>query len=161
MMTKTQHFTPRFNLMTPPCPLRWRPTINKALLTILSVFYLNNAYADNLTYVDKHLGNNKIQGLKYIKDAAHAHMARYNKKYRTKWVAYEPDTRTLLTKCAVPLKTNWYKATQSDVIKPVNNDYWYIKVSCARTVKTLHKNNEGWYEAVPTNRPIKKAVAKK
>lgn len=135
--------------------------MKKIIISLLCILLTTNANGNNKTYVDKHLGTGEIQGLKYIKDAAHARMARYNKKYRTKWVAYEPDTRTLLTKCAVPLRTSWYKATQLDVIKPVGKHYWYIKVSCTRSVKTAYGNEESWYEVVPTNRPIKKTVAKK
>lgn len=77
------------------------------------------------TFVQKDLGNDEIQGLKYINDSAKNFITSYNEEYSTNWISLEPDWRIIVHKCTVPFKVSWSFAP--DYASPKEQEFLYIK----------------------------------
>ena len=106
----------------------------------------------NKTYVETHYGDETMHGLKYINDIADAFIKDFNEKNRSEWRSLQPDPRIMVYKCVVPLKASWKSAHTKGFASPEEPNYWFIKVSCDKTVST-HEGNETWDILVATDRP--------
>lgn len=96
------------------------------------------------------MGNDEIQGLKYINDSAKNFITSYNEEYSTNWISLEPDWRIIVHKCTVPFKVSWSFAP--DYASPKEQEFLYIKITCEQTVPNI-ANKKHWDILVPTNRP--------
>lgn len=104
------------------------------------------------TLVQKDIGGEDIQGLKYINDAAISFMDEYNKKNNTKWQTLEPDYRSVLPRCITPLKTVWAPAEDGNRFFPQSEiDHWFIRVLCEKSVSRYDDGK--WDILIQTTRP--------
>lgn len=121
--------------------------MNKWLFTTGFLMIVINGYANNTgTFVQNHIGNHKIQGLKYVNNTVQDFIKNHNKLYGTKWRALEPNAKTLVAKCQVPLTAKW-------AIVP-NQIHYVIRVGCLKTGAGSH--NKRWHIDIKTDRPIAK-----
>lgn len=106
-----------------------------------------------LTFVQKDLGTETRQGLKFVNDVAVAHIDKYNQQYGTKYESLEPDFRIFVNKCLVPLRAEWGSFEQGYVMN-YDPNAWFVKVYCDKTLKsTSNPQGKGWDILVPTTRP--------
>ena len=104
------------------------------------------------TFIETDYGDRTWHGLKHINDVAQAFMKDFNKKNHSEWRSLQPDPRTGVYKCDVPLRTSWKSAYTKGFAPPDEPNYWFIKVSCDKTVST-HEESKKWDLLIPTTRP--------
>lgn len=110
-------------------------------------------HQSKLTFVQKDLGTETRQGLKFVNDVAVAHIEQYNQQYGTKYESLEPDFRIFVNKCLVPLRAEWGSFEQGYVMN-YDPNAWFVKVYCDKTLKsTSNPQGKGWDILVPTTRP--------
>lgn len=85
--------------------------------------------------------------LKYINDEAEKLVDRYNSENSTNWRSLDADVRVLVQKCTTSLKAKW--SPPPDYYSPMDKEYFYIKVTCEKSVY----QDKSWNVLVPTNRP--------
>ena len=126
--------------------------MNALKCIVFIVFVMVSIGCTEKTLVQKHVGGEKIQGLKYINDAAISFMGEYNKKHNTKWRMLEPDYRSVLPRCVTPLRTSWVPAYDGKRFFPYSKeDYWFIRVYCEKDVSTYEESK--WDILIQTTRP--------
>lgn len=123
---------------------------NQFIFFIFSLLMLGCKGLPAKTFVEKHVGDDTIQGLKYINDQAIEFINTYNQTHHTNWQSLEPDPKTIVYKCSVPMQAKWITAV-SDVIG-IDHDVYYIAVSCNKTVSNIEEAKQ-WVIEVPTTRP--------
>lgn len=123
---------------------------NKFISCILSLLLFGCSNLSAQTFVEEHIGDNTIQGLKYINDKAIEFINDYNQVHHTKWQSLEPNSRTIVYKCSVPMQAKWTTKV-SDVIG-VDHEVYYISISCHKTVSNIEEAKQ-WTIEIPTTRP--------
>ncbi|RQO33591.1 hypothetical protein DBR37_15525 [Herminiimonas sp. KBW02] len=117
---------------------------------ILCALTISASHAQALSFVEQDEGNDMLHGLKYVGIASANFVAAYNKEHGTSWRSLGPNSKLMLTRCLVPLKTRWSPPASRTATLPAPTD-WRVKVSCDKTVSNTLKIQR-WETLIPTTR---------
>ncbi len=122
--------------------LQSNKTPSLLLTTTLFFSYSAICFSKDITDpIDQWHSTTTIHGIYEIREEARKFIANQNSANHTKWVTLDPNYKTIVPRCIVPLKVKWvpksYGLSQKSVL-----------VYCAKSIST---NNElkGWDVAVP------------
>ncbi len=98
-------------------------------------------------YIEELRSTETTHGLYEVREAARKFVAEENTRERSNWIALEPNLKSQVTKCAVPLKAKW--APKSAGMTGKN-----VLVYCTKTIY-VSAPSEQWTLAVPVGSAAK------
>jgi hypothetical protein len=116
------------------------------LSSTVCLVFSTSCFAAEGTYrgIDDDRTGSGMHGLYEIREEARIFVAKENAKNHTEWIALDPNLKTVVPECAVPLKTKWVSKNYGMTGKNV----WVI---CEKTVNPKYPK---WSVPVPVdNRP--------
>ncbi len=123
------------------------PMIRRAWLVILPGLFLGGNCLAAGSPLDNYRSSESIHGLYEIDQAARAFVAAENARSNAGWAVAEPNLKTVVARCSVPLDTGWgeirlfapdgrelrRKVVEVVCAKPVSEKPWTVSLRASRT----------------------------
>lgn len=107
------------------------------------------------TFVQKDMGDDRRQGLKFINDQAVEFVNHYNQEHQTHWKSLEPNAKILLSKCVLPMTSEWSNRFVDGYKPKIGLERIYVLVKCEKDV-----NGKSWKVEIPTTIPNRIIIQK-
>jgi hypothetical protein len=130
--------------------------LNKSrLLCTLQLFvaaYALPGYCGGNPIDESHTTDSR-HGLYEVREEARKFVAEFNAENHTYWLAGEPNLKSMVTKCAIPLRATWAPKSYGLTGKAV-------LVYCSKIIDGAHAERDQWTLQVPVfcERPLKKSA---
>lgn len=115
-----------------------RSRLNRVFLGLSVLVFCNACSAG--PYIDELRSTDTTHGLYEIREFARQFVAEQNAKNGTSWYALDPNLKSQVTKCAVPLRAKWAPKSSGFsgnpvlvyCVKPIRGDQWTLDVPVAQ-----------------------------
>jgi hypothetical protein len=124
--------------------MKFIPILLAALLSLYA------APGQARSFVEEHVGNATIHGLREIDQASTDFVAAYNQEHGTTWRSLGPNAKLMVSRCLVPFKMAWSPPASRVSTVPAPTD-WRVKITCDKTVANS-LNIKRWETLIPTTR---------